>query len=427
MATVGNVRSYVTTPGNVDDSPLIQQAVNDWQAGGCAVPLDFSVGNYRISHPVTFTNATGLIVGAGASNCRVNADNGIGKAFVFQDAVNLRMEGMGIAGGYNGTINGGGADVGWFFTSAHNDLGSTMLDLRDLGANGLAVGYQFGDSTTASAEIVATNLDAQFCTLAFGFAEFNTMDFVFLKPSWIHCQTGMRCTFQGTTQVNVIGGSSTNCTTDFDWSGNTGNMFIEGFRSEGGANCTDAPVKLGGGTGDKVSLRHCIFRDTTSYFPTSVLINNGFGSYAIESCNLNGSIRHIQGYHYLTVKNCGIWVQGTDKFIDADPSTFIGAIKVNAEMNYLASQINGYWYGSDLPDAHGYMTGQNLHDGAYPSIGGSGTQGPQGPAGPQGPTGPQGPQGPTGPTGPAGAVGAKGATGATGPAGPSGHFTVTAA
>lgn len=368
------VRDYVPTPGNVDDGPNIRQAITDWQtelAAGTDCVLDFGIGNYRLSTPVVITNATGVIRGGGPQLCRINGDIGIGRMIQFNDASNLQISGIGLIGGYNGTVNGGGSDYGWVFASAHQDLGSTLMDLRNLGANGLARGMMFGDDQSplgAAAEIVTSNLDFQFCTLAVGFAEFNTLDIVFTKPSWIHCGTGMKCTFQGVTQVFVYGGSSTNTTTDFDWSGNTGEMKIEGFRAEGGTNCTDAAVKLGGGNDDCVELSHCVFRDTTSYFATSVLINNGNGNYYIHDCHLNGSVRHIQGDHWITLKRNGIWVQGTDKFIDADPSTWIGSLYLEAKGNFMPSQINGYFFGSWHPFADGFMSGADLHNGNYAPV-----------------------------------------------------------
>ncbi|MBO0883963.1 MAG: hypothetical protein J2P17_27245, partial [Mycobacterium sp.] len=381
--TIGNeqairVRDYIPNPGNVDDSPAFRTAVADWQAAQAAgndVVFDLGIGGYRFSSTVTITNATGVIRGGGPQLCQIHGDDGIGHVLRFNDASNLQVSGIGIMGGYNGTVNGGGSDVGWFFSSAHNDLGSTLVEVRNCSANGLATGFMFGDQTTAAAEFVTSNLDCQFCTLAFRFEEFNTMDFTFLKPSWIHCQTGMKCTFQGVTQVIVIGGSSTNTTCDFDWAGNTGQIDISNFRSEGGANCTGPAVKLGGGQGDRVSLRHCSFRDTTDYVDTSVIIDNGFGVYDIEDCNLNGSVRHVQGNAYLTLKRNAIWVQNGDRFLDGDSGGFTGgSCTIAAEQNYLASQINGYWFGSDLPDVHGVATGGDLHSGNYP-------QGGQGPAG----------------------------------------------
>jgi hypothetical protein len=216
--------------------------------------------------------------------------------------------------------------------------------------------------------MVCIQLGAQWCDIAVDFNQFNSMDFIFQHVGWLFCHTGMKCTFQGVAQVQVQGGASTGTDTDFDFSGNSGGVHIDSFRSESGTSAGLPPVVLGGGNGDHVTISHSTFRQTTEYTATSILIDNGFGLYTFEHNSLVGSIRHIQGSHVIKAHQNGIWVQNGDRFLDADPGTWIGQITVDAWQNFLPSQINGFWLGSMHPDAHGVMTGADLHYGNYPML-----------------------------------------------------------
>jgi hypothetical protein len=425
---------YCSNPGNVDDAPAIQAAINDFlslQKQGTAGVLDFSVGNYRISQPLHFrqpdnSGLFGRIMGDGQELCRINVDAGVGRAVQFDDYWNGIIGGINLVGGYNGQHGGGGGDWGWCFCANHQDLGSANCVLESLGSSGFSRGFVFGEDVPpygAAAEMVLNLCNVQFCDIAFNFNQFNTMDFVFLRPGWLHSNTGMQCTYGSVTQLFITGGASTGTDVDFRFAGNTGTVDINGFRSEGGTTAGQPPVILGGGNGDHVTIRNSTFRQTTEYTPTSILIDNGNGGYTFEHNQLVGCIRHIQGTHYVKAHGNAIYIESGTPF-DCDPGTWIGSIYLDSRANFCPSQVNGFWFDHWHAFAEGWCDGTMLHYGNYPPIG-SGSGGGTGPQGPPGPPGPAGPPGEMGPPGPAGPAGADGQPGSPGPPGESGHFTVT--
>jgi hypothetical protein len=371
----------VPNPGNVDDGPAIRAALADYAAGwasGTVGVLDFGSGHYRVSPnagepalrlagQVTGAGIGGRILGDGENACSISADPGVGITFKFDDFWNGQLAGISLTGASNGQVNGGSStDYGFVFGANHQDLGAAMLTLENFGASGFARGFVFGQDVSpldAAAEIICSNLSAGFCGIGFNFNSYNTMDIKFDKPSVLHSACGFKGTYGGQTQISVRNGSSTNNAVEFDWSGQSGTFRIEDFRAEGGPNCTDVPVKFGGGNGGHLIISGSQFRSGTEYPYASVLIDNGNNWTTLEHNTLVGPVRIIQGSQAVWLTANSVYVQGTDRFIDTDPNTPIGSHYLSIEGNYQPSQINTGWFSSWHPMFRGFISAPDIRAG----------------------------------------------------------------
>jgi hypothetical protein len=109
--------------------------------------------------------------------------------------------------------------------------------------------------------------------------DFNSVDYNFLMLSMGFNTIGLDTGVSG--GFNVVGGSSTLCTTTFAIRPNA-ICQIMGFRSEG-----EATFLLGSGGGGDVTLHGCSALDTPSPF---IAIQGAFRSLVIQNCTLHGSV-----------------------------------------------------------------------------------------------------------------------------------------
>lgn len=273
--------------GSHDDTSASQAAVNTL----CATTQH--AGNLHFAAPSLYYKLTStLTVFSGTTQNHINlyfdgfGQNGInvgwfGATNVSAIELSNNFGGLEVRnlslGNFAGAV---GTTIGLLVTSnAGSGTGVSPALIENFGASGFNAGLQLGGgpggSGGAASEIVVVNPIFQNCTDGCLLVSFNTLDITFINLSISGCTAGIKSAF--TSQLNVLGGSSSACGTDFDLASSGTNQIVN-FRSE---TATAAFVTTGGVT----TLIACNVADSVSGASIT-----STGQLTMIGCEINGYV-----------------------------------------------------------------------------------------------------------------------------------------
>lgn len=287
-----NLLSRLSAPNDTNGtngiSAKVQQAFNDLMSDPDG-DLYLGQGTFRLESPVVVTPPAGKGWFGRVHGIDQNLTRFVSSV---PGMTMLRLNYMwgGSLEHFSVTGSGKSNGIGLLLSSADANMGTSRIAMRDIRANQLSRGIQFGDETAqgqgASAEIVTELLSAWDCGIGVLLTQWNTLDVMFRLLGTGNCNTGVQTAGNsgGAGQLTFDGGSFNNNICDMRLY--SYNISINNMRSE--SDNQAGPRIIGGGP--QIDINQ--FSVATKLAePIAIDLTNGPAIMSITHCVLPGAIR----------------------------------------------------------------------------------------------------------------------------------------